>query len=145
MTRIDFYLDAEDRLQVACRIAAKAHAQSLRTAIYAPDGETAKAIDRMLWMAPSTGFFPHVMADHKLAPETPIVIAREAPASDHHDDVLINLGPEQPATFARYRRLVEIVGRDEADKQAARSRYKFYRDRGYEIHTHKLGEGGAGG
>ena len=138
MTRIDFYLDAGDRLQVACRVAAKALAQAHRVVIYAPDGEIARAVDRLLWTTPPTGFVPHVMADHRLADETPVVIAREA-AQLPHDDVLVNLDREQPASFARFARLVEIVGRDEDDKQAARGRYRLYRDRGYEIHTHRLG------
>ena len=141
MTRIDFYLDAGDRLQVACRVAAKALAQAHKVVIFAPDGEVARAIDRLLWTTPSTGFVPHVMADHRLAAETPVVIARDA-AQLPHDDVLVNLDREQPASFARFNRLVEIVGHDEDDKQAARSRYRLYRDRGYEIHTHKLGGDG---
>ena len=141
MTRIDFYLDADDRLQVACRVAAKALAQAHKVLIYAPDGALAQAIDRLLWTTPSTGFVPHVMADHRLAGETPVVIARDA-ESLPHDDVLVNLDHEQPAIFARFHRLVEIVGRDDDDKQAARDRYRFYRDRGYEIHTHKLGGDG---
>jgi DNA polymerase-3 subunit chi len=141
VTRIDFYLDADDRLQVACRVAAKALAQAHRVLIYAPDGELARAIDRLLWTTPAIGFVPHVMADHKLASETPVVIARDAAALPH-DDVLVNLGSSEPASFARFHRLVEIVGRDEDDKQAARGRYRFYRDRGYEIHTHRLGGNG---
>jgi DNA polymerase-3 subunit chi len=141
VTRIDFYLDADDRLQVACRVAAKALAQAHKVLIYAPDGELARAIDRLLWTTPAIGFVPHVMADHKLAPETPVVIARDAAALPH-DDVLVNLGRSEPASFARFHRLVEIVGRDEDDKQAARGRYRFYRDRGYEIHTHTLGGNG---
>jgi DNA polymerase-3 subunit chi len=107
--------------------------------IYAPDGEVARAVDRLLWTTPAIGFVPHVMADHRLAPETPVVIARDA-GTLPHDDVLVNLDRGEPAAFARFHRLVEIVGRDEDDKQAARSRYRFYRDRGYEIHTHKLGD-----
>jgi DNA polymerase-3 subunit chi len=143
VTRIDFYLDADDRLQVACRLAAKALAQDRRVLIYAPDGETAKALDRMMWTTPPIAFVPHVMADHRLAGETPVVIARDAQAVPH-DDVLVNLDGEQPPAFARFQRLVEIVGLDEEDKQAARSRYRFYRDRGYEIHTHRLGGRGDG-
>jgi DNA polymerase-3 subunit chi len=69
------------------------------------------------------------------------VITRTAEALPH-DDVLVNLDRDQPAAFARFHRLVEIVGRDDDDKQAARDRYRFYRDRGYEIHTHKLGGDG---
>jgi DNA polymerase-3 subunit chi len=140
MTRIDFYLDADVRVQVACRVAAKALAQARKVVIYAPDGETARAVDRLLWTTPAIAFVPHVMADHKLAAETPVVIARDAETLTH-DDVLVNLDRGEPAAFARFHRLVEIVGRDEDDKQAARSRYRFYRDRGYEIHTHKLGDG----
>jgi DNA polymerase-3 subunit chi len=143
MTRIDFYLDASDRLQVACRLAAKALAQDRRVLVFAPDGDAAKAVDRMMWTTPPIGFVPHVMADHRLAGETPVVIARDADAMPH-DDVLVNLGREQPAGFARFQRLIEIVGRDEDDKQAARTRYRFYRDRGYEIHTHRLGGDGDG-
>ena len=99
MTRIDFYLDADDRLQVACRVAAKAHSQAHKVLIYAPDGEVAREIDRLLWTTPATGFVPHVMADHRLAGETPVVIARDAEALPH-DDVLVNLDREQPAAFA---------------------------------------------
>ncbi len=141
MTRIDFYLDADDRLQVACRVTAKAAAQAHKVVIYAPEGEIARAIDRLLWTTPPTAFVPHVMGDHRLAAETPVVIARDAERLPH-DDVLVNLDSGQPASFARFNRLIEIVGRDEADKQAARGRYRFYRDRGYEIHTHKLGGDG---
>ncbi len=140
MTRIDFYHDAPDRLQVACRLAAKAAQQKLRVLIYAPDAETARAIDRLLWTTPPTGFLPHCMTHDRLAPETPVVIAADADATPH-DEVLVNLSAERPAHFARFQRLVEIVGREEADRAAARDRYRFYRERGYEIYTHNLSHG----
>ncbi|HXJ10557.1 MAG TPA: DNA polymerase III subunit chi, partial [Burkholderiales bacterium] len=59
MTSIDFYFNAADRLQVACRLAAKALAQKKRLLIYAPDADTASRIDRMLWTWPAIGFVPH--------------------------------------------------------------------------------------
>ena len=90
-----------------------------------------------MWTTPAIGFLPHVAAGHRLAAETPVVIARGAEDSPH-DEVLVNLAAEWPPAFARFRRLVEIVSRDEDDKRAARERYRFYRDRGYEIHTHNL-------
>ena len=141
MTRIDFYTDADDRLRVACRLAAKAVAQNLRVLVYVRDGNVAAAIDRLLWTTPAIGFVPHVMAEHRLAGETPVVITR-GDAQAPHDDVLVNLDREWPPSFARFQRLVEIVTHDEEDKHAARERYRFYRDRGYEIHTHSLGDGG---
>jgi DNA polymerase-3 subunit chi len=78
------------------------------------------------------------MAGHRLAAETPVVIAR-GDGDLPHDEVLVNLGRESPPSFARFERLVEIVTRDEDDKRAARERYRFYRDRGYPIQTHTLG------
>lgn len=137
MTRIDFYVDADDRVRVACRLAAKAVAQKLRVLVYAPDGELAGAVDRLMWTTPAIGFLPHVAAGHRLARETPVVIARGAEDAPH-DEVLVNLAVEWPPAFARFQRLVEIVTAGEDDKRAARSRYRFYRDRGYEIRTHSL-------
>jgi DNA polymerase-3 subunit chi len=137
VTRIDFYTDAADRLHVACRLAAKAIAQHLRVLIYAPDGDIAAAVDRMMWTTPAIAFVPHVMAGHRLAAETPVIIAR---SSDDvpHDQVLVNLDRNWPPAFARFERLVEIVSRDEEDRRTARERFRFYRDRGYAIHTHNL-------
>jgi DNA polymerase-3 subunit chi len=52
--------------------------------------------------------------------------------------VLVNLRDEWPPSFSRFQRLIEMVSDNHADKSAARTRYKFYRDRGYEIRTHDL-------
>ena len=37
-------------------------------------------------------------------------------------------------------KIKEGVGKDEADRGPARERYKFYRDRGYPLQAHQLGE-----
>jgi DNA polymerase-3 subunit chi len=55
-----------------------------------------------------------------------------------HDEVLLNLRAGQPQFFGRYQRLIEIVGLDDDDRARARERFRFYRDRGYEIRTHDL-------
>src|SRR6266480_654482 len=44
VTSIDFYFNAEDRLQVACRLAGKALARGQRMLIYAPEHEIAQRI-----------------------------------------------------------------------------------------------------
>ena len=49
--------------------------------------------------------------------------------------VLINLHAAPPPFFSRFERLAEIVGADEADAAAARERFRFYRERGYELRT----------
>lgn len=137
MTSIDFYFNAEERLQVACRLAGKAVARGKRLVIYAPEAETASRIDRMLWTWPAIGFVPHCMAHDGLAPETPVLIAADEEAPEDCA-VLLNLGPAAPPHFARFERLLELVGRTEEEKGAGRERYKFYRDRGYAITSHDL-------
>ena len=137
MTRIDFYFEAEDKLQVACRLSAKAAQQKLRVLIYANDEAQAQKIDRMLWTWQATGFLPHCMTRSALAAETPVLITHD-PEDTPHDEVLLNLHSAWPPAFSRFQRLVEIVGRDEDDREAARERFRFYRDRGYEIVNHDL-------
>jgi DNA polymerase-3 subunit chi len=51
---------------------------------------------------------------------------------------MLNLHEESPPAFSRFERLIEVVGRDDEDRQRARNRFRFYRDRGYEIHHHDL-------
>jgi len=138
MTCIDFYFNAADKLQLACRLAGKAMAQGKRLLIYAPQADTAQRIDRMLWVWQATGFIPHCGAQDPLAGETPVLIASE-PDADAACEVLLNLGAETPPAFERFERLLELVAQDDADRRAARARYKFYRERGYRIADHDLG------
>jgi DNA polymerase-3 subunit chi len=142
MTRIDFYTHVGNKLQVACKLTHKAHGQGLRVAVLCPDAATAQNFDRLLWTASPLAFVPHCMATHALAPRTPVVIDHEG-VPPAHDDVLLNLRTEWPQLFSRFERLIEIVSQDEDDRAGARERYRFYRDRGYEIHTHDLSRGQA--
>ena len=137
MTTIDFYFNAPDPLQIACRLAAKAMAEGKRMLIYAPDAEVAAKLDKLMWTWPAVGFVPHVAADDPLAPETPVLISRgdDTPAQC---PVLLNLSNQSPPHFASFERLLEIVGIEDADKQAARERYKLYKSRGYAIANHDL-------
>lgn len=137
MTEITFYTHADDPLDVARRIAAKAYAQAKQVLIYAPDAAVADAIDRLLWTTPALGFVPHCRDSDALAGETPVLIGTHADALNSAD-VMINLHAEQPPAFARFERLVEIIGQDEANLEPGRARYRFYQTRGYALKTHDL-------
>ena len=144
MTKIDFYFNAGDRLQVGCRLAGKALAQRKRVVIYAPEGDIAGRVDRLLWTWPATGFVPHCAAHDPIAADTPVLIASgdEAPPGC---DVLLNLSADCPPHFERFERLLEVVGAEDGEREAGRSRYRFYRDRGYRIENHDLAAGGEHG
>ena len=137
MTSIDFYFNAGDRLQVACRLAGKAVSRGKRTLVFAPETDLAQRIDRMLWTWPATGFVPHCAAGDSLAAETPVLIA-EAPEAAPSCEILLNLSAECPPHFERYQRVLEIVAADEEEKRLGRARYGWYRDRGYQIRAHDL-------
>jgi DNA polymerase-3 subunit chi len=70
-----------------------------------------------------------VIVDHALEHEGPA-------------DVLINLASVPPPFFSRFARLAEIVSGDDADAAAGRERYRFYRERGYELRAHNLARKG---
>lgn len=137
MTSVDFYFNAGDRLQVACRLAAKALSQKKRMLIYAPATETASRIDKLLWTWPATGFVPHCALEAPLAADTPVLIAGGG-TTPSSCELLLNLAEECPPHFERFERLLEVVGTDEAGKQAGRARYRLYLERGYKITNHDL-------
>ena len=139
MTAIDFYTHVTDRLEVAIKLVAKAFAQHGSVRVLTDDAAATDALDRLLWLHPPIGFLPHCRIGHRLAAETPILVdhalEHQGPAA-----VLINLHMSPPPFFSRFERLAEIVGTDEAEAAAARKRYRFYRERGYELRTHSLAE-----
>ena len=137
MTRIDFYHYADDKLRFACRLAAKAYDQSSRVVVYTPDADVLGRFDRDLWTFQSTRFVPHVFAGTGLAAETPVILATSGENLPHHD-VLLNLADEWPPFFSSFERLLEIVATDEEDKAKARSRYAFYKKRGYDIQVNAI-------
>jgi DNA polymerase-3 subunit chi len=139
MTQIDFYTHVEDKLQTLCTLAAKALAKNVRILILTPDAHTTEHVDKLLWTQPAIGFLPHCRGHHRLAQVTPIILDHVAEPVVH-EQVLVNLCGESPALFSRFERLIEIVSLDPADSELARHRYRFYRDRGYDIRTHDLSQ-----
>ena len=137
MTQIDFYTHVDNKLHVLATLAGKALARGMRMTILTPDAQATDRVDRVLWSQPSIGFLPHCRAHHRLAPVTPIILDHVAEPVIH-EQVLVNLCTDSPPVFSRYERLIEIVGRDEEDRGQARARFRFYRERGYEIRTHDL-------
>jgi DNA polymerase-3 subunit chi len=137
MTQIDFYTHVESRYQTLCVLAGKALARGLRMMILTPHSEATEQVDRLLWSQPAIGFLPHCRAHHKLAGVTPIILDHVAEPVVH-EQLLVNLCDQPPPHFSRFERLIEIVGLDDAEREQARARFRFYRERGYEIRTHDL-------
>ena len=150
MTRVDFYIlagdSADSRLRIACRIAEKAVQRKQHVFVNSADETDAGKLDDLLWTFSQGSFIPHVMAGKSRSGEEPVVIGVDDPRSeegpaggpDEHWDLMINLASRVPPFFSRYARVVEVVDADPARRDQGRQRYRFYRDRGYELKTHRL-------
>lgn len=143
MTRIDFYIIDSDqkssRALLACRLAEKAYSLKNQIYIYTPDKLQAKELDDLLWTYRAGSFVPHQQLETQDEQACPVLIG-DAEAPEGLDQVLINMDTAVPLFFSRFERVVEIVNQDETQRQQARDRFKFYRDRGYDLHTHNLNQ-----
>ena len=141
MTRVDFYiLDDDSRLQppaVACRLAEKAWQSGHRVLLQVRDEGEARHLDRLLWTYRDQSFVPHGLLGKADEALNPVLIGHDESGGKEHQ-VLINLADAIPSFFSRFERVAEIISPDPAGKAAGRERYRFYRDRGYPLHTHTL-------
>jgi len=132
LTQVFFYHGASDRLAAACALIGGAWAKRRPLTVYAPEAPVADSLDRMLWTSAQLSFIPHCRADSPLAGETPILIADRLDGIARSER-LMNLSRELPPGYERFHSLVEVVGRDEEDRQAARERVRLYKERGCEV------------
>ncbi|SAL01320.1 DNA polymerase III subunit chi [Caballeronia calidae] len=137
MTRIDFHTNVGDPLAYACRLARKAYLSGQPVVVLAEPKRLA-AFDEQLWTFQPLEFVPHCMAKSPLAEDTPVVLTSNLDEAPYHH-VLVNIGAPVPGQFARFERLIEIVGSDADELAAGRERFRFYRDRGYVIDLHNQG------
>lgn len=135
MTRIDFHTNVGDALLYACRLLRKVY-QAGHPAVVLADPARLRALDGQLWTFAPLEFVPHCMAQSALAAETPVVLASDLEGAPHYQ-VLVNLGAHVPPQFARFERLLEVVGNAPDELAAGRERYRFYRDRGYALNNYR--------
>ncbi|MGD8324798.1 MAG: DNA polymerase III subunit chi [Gammaproteobacteria bacterium] len=143
MTRVDFYIldDTTDtaRLRVAARIAEKAMLQNQHVYINTAGQDESRQLDELLWTFSQGSFVPHRIVEAKpSAPAAEPVLIGTAVEIDSPCDVMVNLAADVPEFFSRYDRVAEIVDAESGRRNAGRVRYKYYRDRGYELKSHKI-------
>ena len=144
MTRIDFYIlpegakPPEGAVMTACKLCDKATLSGQRVYVYAPAAEHADAVDSALWSFRQGSFVAHERLGAPLQEPLPMVLIGAAEPPDSHHQVMINLAAEVPPFFSRFERVLEIVDGDAAQRAQSRERYKFYRERGYELASHNL-------
>jgi DNA polymerase-3 subunit chi len=136
MTRIDFYFNVSNKRQTLVDLVQTALIKRRQVTILVGDESVVSDVSADLWQNKPESFLPNVQINHMNASVTPVVIGLHGSDLTRdlaQDDMLINLTMNEPTFFSRFTQLVELVSDDEQDKVVARARFKFYRDRGYEI------------
>lgn len=143
MTRVLFYLlnseTPEARQAFACRLAEKAQRKGNRVFIHTENAAHSSQVSETLWGLRPESFVAHDL-QHEITddPVARIVIGHEAKPPRDFMDVMINLNNKQPLSFSQFEHLAEIIDNTENVKKPGRERYQFYKDRGYQLQTHKI-------
>ncbi|MDX5409499.1 MAG: DNA polymerase III subunit chi [Thauera sp.] len=141
MTRVDFYVlpdaDPAQRPLLACRLAEKAYGQGLKVYIHTATEGEALHLDELLWTFRAGSFLPHSLHSAVAGEAPPILLGHDHEPAQH-TDVLINLGADVPLFFGRFERVAELVDQRPELLAQSRERFRFYRERGYELNTHQL-------
>lgn len=137
MTEIQFHFNVPDRLLYACRLLRKALRSGVSGVAVSGPAATLARLDKLLWSFDPQEFIPHVLLreGQQLAERltrTPIWLVERTEQGAHHP-VLVHLGEEPAEGFESFKRLIEIVSTDEAERDSARRRWKHYAGRGYDL------------
>ena len=138
MTEVAFHFNVPDKLAYGCRLLRKAWGSGARVVVTA-EPETLVRLDLLLWTFSALEFVPHcrLTAPAATLAASTVFLAPSLVDCPHHE-VLVNLGQDVPPGFERFERFIELVTVADADRAAARSRWKHYTDRGYAMQRHDL-------
>lgn len=157
MTQIDFYILAEnshrDMNQMVCRLCEKALAQKMNVLIYTRSAAQAQQLDDLLWTFKPDSFIPHTSQFNGLEGDDsysyPVLISSDS-ATDattfsgnkkimsQYNQLLINLTSTPPPFFQQFERIAEMVGNNNEEKETARNRYRWYREKGLTLNKYDL-------
>jgi DNA polymerase-3 subunit chi len=139
--RIDFYVleaDATDgRLRLACKIIDRAYRSGHTAYLWARDDHETNLLDDLLWTFSQNSFVPHSRNNHNSDLTSPVHIGHHPPQSGSAE-VVVSVADRPVEDYSNFLRIAEVVGFGEAEKQSGRSRFKFYRDQGLELETHRI-------
>ncbi|MFV3287805.1 DNA polymerase III subunit chi [Pseudomonas sp. NY11955] len=139
MSKVDFYILPTDslsaRLDFACKLCEKAWRLGHRVYLHCQDAEQRSELDQRLWRFKGEAFVPHDLAE--VHADAGVALGLADTAGEHHD-LLINLGASVPGFVGQFDRVAEIVVEAPGIRQAARERFRFYREQGYALQDHRL-------
>ena len=129
-TKVHFeMLDQPDRVEGVAKLLLRRNRLQPHVLILCPDPAFMAALDERLWTIHPESFLAHAVAgkDAGVNAQQPILLATEI-NRDNGPEVLINGCLEVPTDLSGFSHIVDFVdGWDEGLKQAARERFRTYR------------------
>ena len=119
-----------------CNIVEKAWKQGYDVYICCKDSQAALNMDDKLWRFRDISFVPHSIASND-GQKSPVTLGTTA-ISSTESDVFVNLSDGGPELVQNYSRLIDTAGYDDSTRTAARLRFRFYKEQGFLLNTHKI-------
>lgn len=130
------YENADDVLNVVCRLTEKAVSHQHEVYIYTSSSSQSQQLDDLLWQFRSPSFVPHSQVTGSVNQHEQVMLG-DSPPPESFNGMLINLS-SAPVSAAQFSRVNEFVGPDESSLIAGRERYRHYKAQGLEIVTNKI-------
>ncbi len=134
MTEIGFYhLVGTPLERVLPRLLDKVLANDLRAVVLAPSAERVAVLDALLWTYDQGSFLPHGGPRDGDASEQPIYLTSEE-ENPNGATVLVLTDGIEPAYLSGFQRCLDLFdGKDTAALEAARERWRRWRDAGHTV------------
>lgn len=141
ISKVEFFSGVEHKLPYVRRLLIKAVSKGVRVAVIG-DAKELRQLDADLWTAEERDFVPHVclLGRETASPRmqrTPVWLVSDVDLA-LGCNVLVNLGPDPAPLSAPVDRLLDVVCRDAADRDAGRRRWRAYEASGMPIEHHPL-------
>lgn len=142
MTEVAFHFNVAQTLPYVCRLLRKAVNAGTRVQVVGAAAVLA-TLDRDLWTFAPLEFVAHCVAAAPTAMlEASAVVLTESAADPRLQQwprqLLLNLGEGVPDRYDAFQRLIEVVSHNEADRLAARDRWKLYTRAGLKLTRHDM-------
>jgi DNA polymerase-3 subunit chi len=137
MAEISFYIlptqSQQERLLFACKLIEKAYRSGCFCYVLTDTAGQSQQIDNLLWTFRAGSFIPHQLYTGDI-PATEQVLIGSLPAPAQWQKTVINLSSQ----CANAERVLEILDNSEATKAVGRDRYRYYKEAGHNLTTHKM-------
>ena len=133
MAKVSFYTHIANYDQFACKLVKTVFLKKESLLVLTENQQQAYTFDQKLWQFEDESFIPHqVMTEASDELAERIVIAYEEIQGQINSKNILNLS-KQVVTYSHFERVLELVEQTEEAMDAARERYKMYKNAGFEI------------